>query len=273
MAADRGAIPVNGADIAWMTEGAGPDVVLIHSAIADMRMWDPLVARLRKRRYRVIRYDMRGWGESPRPPGRYSHIEDLAALLTELGDGPATLVGCSLGSRVAVEFALEHPDAARALLLLSPFLRGHKWTPELGQFWAERRQDLDNGDIDAAVRLNVDQWASGLPEEQQQLIADMQRRAFELEVAVDAQQDDFEPPAAQRLGELRLPTLIAVGEHDFSDFHAVADRLARGIAHSRTAMIPGGGHLFPMERPRETAGLLEELERVPPGLTHTGRRE
>src|SRR5205807_6862604 len=86
------------------------------------------------RHYRVIRYDVRGYGRSETPTRPYSDVKDLLALLDGLGVEKAHLVGLSLGGRIAIDFALQHPDRVRSLVAVGPGLSGYEWSDE-----AERR--------------------------------------------------------------------------------------------------------------------------------------
>ncbi|MBA3390029.1 MAG: alpha/beta fold hydrolase, partial [Rubrobacter sp.] len=89
-------VEVNGASIHYETLGDGDALFLVHAGIADRRMWDPQMETF-SRQYRVIRHDMRGFGETPTIAGPYSHHEDLRGLLDHLGVERAAFVGCSMG--------------------------------------------------------------------------------------------------------------------------------------------------------------------------------
>ena len=105
------------ADGGWLhytCAGEGDPVVFIHGFGLDSSMWDPQW-RVLAQRYRVIRYDLRGYGESSLPAAPYSHVDDLLALIDFLGAAPAHLVGLSLGGRVALRVAAQAP-AGRTVL-------------------------------------------------------------------------------------------------------------------------------------------------------------
>jgi 3-oxoadipate enol-lactonase len=94
-------------------------------------------------------------------------------------------------------------------------------------------------------------------------VGEMQRRAFELQVGVDdVEEVRLVPDLVDRLGEIRAPTLVIVGEEDQPDLHEVADRLERGIADARRATMAGAAHVPSMERPHEfdelVLGFLKE---------------
>ena len=120
-----------GARLVYQVAGDGPAVVLIHGFGLDMRMWDPQVRPLAAR-FRVVRYDCRGFGASgPLDPAvPYSHAGNLVALLDHLDLGDAVLAGLSFGGRVALQVALAAPERVRGLALLDAVLDGVPWDPE-----------------------------------------------------------------------------------------------------------------------------------------------
>ncbi|HYH11672.1 MAG TPA: alpha/beta hydrolase, partial [Thermomicrobiales bacterium] len=111
-------IEVNGASIQCTIAGTGDSVVLVHSGITDSHMWDPQVEVLAER-FRVVRYDLCGFGRSSIPPEPYTHHEDLHGVFRTLDLGPAVLIGASYGGDVATAFALEYPELTRALILVN----------------------------------------------------------------------------------------------------------------------------------------------------------
>ena len=248
---------------------AGPrdavPVVLLHAGVADRRMWGPLWADLTADRD-VVRLDLRGFGDSAARPRRaLSPVDDVLDTLTELDIGHCHLVGASFGAGVAVEVALTRPEAVRSLLLSAP--GGSllpEVTPDLRAFIEAERNALARGDLDAAVEANVTWWVDGphrdtgaVDPEVGDLVRVMQRRAFDVTADWDdVEEIELDPPALDRLAEIRVPTLQLVGALDLEAVHEAARRVADGIAGSRRVDWPDVAHLPTMERPDDFVALL-----------------
>src|SRR6187401_3507602 len=97
----------------------GELVLLLHAGVADRRMWDGQWDRLAER-FRVVRGDLRGFGETPIPGGEFSYVDDVGELIETVGGGPAAIVGSSFGGRIALATAAAHPALVRRLVLLCP---------------------------------------------------------------------------------------------------------------------------------------------------------
>jgi pimeloyl-ACP methyl ester carboxylesterase len=196
---------------------------------------------------------------SPLPPGPYAHARDVIEALDRHGLESVALVGGSLGGRVVLEVALARPELVRALVLIAPGLPGHAWSEELRREWAEEEAALEAGNLDAAVEANLRTWVDGprrRPEDVdpqvRALVAGMQRRAFEVQLAVEEDEEELlVEDLAQRVGEISAPTLVVVGEEDQPDMHAIADRLVRELPAARRATIAHTAHVPSLERPRE----------------------
>ena len=239
---------VDGAQLAYKVDGQGPALVLVHAGIADMRMWDPLAALL-DHRYRVVRYDMRGHGETTYTAGESSDADDLGALLTALDIDACTLVGASFGGLVALDLAAARPDRVLGLVLADPPLPGYAWSEEMRGFFAAEEAALEAGDLEAATDVNVEFWLGAAPGPVQEAIREQQLNAFRLQA--DDEPDDSlltaDLPGA--LATLEVATLVLTGEHDKADFRAIGDRLAATLPHARRAVVPRAGHLPSLEQP------------------------
>jgi 3-oxoadipate enol-lactonase len=257
--------------------GSGMPVVLIHAGVADRRMWDPIWAGLTAQRD-AIRLDLRGFGDSvSRRTGRGSPASDVLEMLShagvlpdpdvpaEQGAGQCHLAGASFGAGVAVETVLARPGTAVSLLLAAPAgaLLAEP-TPDLRAFFDAEGRALERGDLDAAVEANLSWWAEGrqrLPGQVDPALRDlvrrMQRRAFELTADWDDSADEEpDPPALDRLGEISVPALVLAGGLDLDTVDDAARRVTAGIKNSRRVDWPDAGHLLSLERPADFLALL-----------------
>jgi 3-oxoadipate enol-lactonase len=218
-------------------------------------------------RFRVIRHDVRGVGESLPPTGPWSHHTDLLGLLDELLITRAHVVGASMGAGIAVEAALARPGSVSSLVLVAPGGALFDGTPAAFRpIWAAEVDALDRGDLDAAVEINLRAWVDGpqrgpdaVDPELRTLVGRMQREAFELPQwdADAAPEHELSPPASARFAELACPVLVVVGDADDPAIVAVAERIAAEAPRARLAVWPGVGHMLSLERPDAFAELLE----------------
>jgi pimeloyl-ACP methyl ester carboxylesterase len=109
--------------------GTGKPLILIHGGQLDCRMWDDQFQQF-SQYFQVVRYDVRGYGKSDLPTRPYADEEDLLGLLQFLHIDKAHLVGLSLGGRIAIDFALQHPERVRSVVAAGPGLSGFNWSAE-----------------------------------------------------------------------------------------------------------------------------------------------
>src|SRR5262245_17879366 len=201
--------------IYFETKGTGGVVVLLHGGQMDRRMWDTQFD-IFARRHRVIRYDIRGFGQSDAPTTPYSDAADLGALLRHLEVRHATLVGLSLGAAVAVDFTLTHTNVSDALVLVCPGLGGFHFTDKANDLRAvvEAAQE-ENFDRVAALWLvnpymSVAMEKPALRKQLRRLARDNARCWLNNPLLLRR----LNPPAAERLAEIHVPTLVIGGERD-----------------------------------------------------------
>lgn len=272
--------------IAYDVAGAGPVLVLLHSTVADRRMWDPQWPVLTDAGFRVVRCDFRGFGETPATLGSYDDADDVLAVLGELGAGTTALAGASYGGKVALQIAARFPERVTALALICAGMPGHEPTKTLRDFWQREEALLEAGDVAGATELNVATFlgaeASEATREQVRL---MQRHAFDVQLAAEGagptgEAGGAEPVGgAERAGEapgaalacgageedeeavvelhaVAAPSLIVSGARDLPDFRQIAARLARLLPAARWTELRWAGHLPTLERPAELSALL-----------------
>ena len=102
------------------------DVLLLHAGIADRRMWAPQIDALEAAGHRVLAPDLPGFGDAALEPPTVDYV----AFAVDLLDGPAAIVGCSFGGRVALEIAGSRPDLVRRLVLVAPGLGSTAWSED-----------------------------------------------------------------------------------------------------------------------------------------------
>lgn len=252
---DTGRVRVPGSTLFYESAGTGSPVILLHGGNLDRRMWDAEFGAL-QRTHRVIRYDARGYGRSGASDTAFSAHHDLRALMDALQLPRASLVGLSLGGRVAMDFALAHPERVDRLVLVAPGISGGTWAEDADTAWlavareAAKRQDsvavarawLGSAYIRTALRdsttaKRVRQWV----EDQSPFWAGVVRHPdLEVEAA---------PPAAGRLAELTAPILLVVGTADTPFILDVARAIQAQAARVQRVDIPGVGHMVNLEAP------------------------
>jgi 3-oxoadipate enol-lactonase len=225
-------------------------------------MWEPQALGLAEH-FDVITPDMRGHGESELPPEEWSPTADILALMDALGlrDAPH-LVGCSIGGRTAIDFTLEHPDRVSKLVLVGAGVSGDRSDDEPSQVYSEVAAAAKANDLVALNEAEMKLWLVGpgrsrahVDKRLRDLFLDMNGRVLQSDFD-NAPMQKAEPPAVQRLGEIKAPTLVVVGDHDLPDIHKTAGLLTSRINGARMVILPDAAHLPNLEHPEEFNRLL-----------------
>jgi 3-oxoadipate enol-lactonase len=234
----------------YEASGSGEPIVLIHAFSVDRRMWAPQIAAL-ERRFRVIRYDLRGHGSSAAPSEPYAAHEDLRSLLDALGVTRATLIGLSAGSTLAIDFAIAYPDRVTRLVLASPGLNGHVPSPPL-TWTAPVFEAAGKGDAEGAARL----WAEtpimavhGGGPAAAAVVRGLVMDNARLWTYRTNPASQLSPPAIKRLPEITAPTLVILGDRDLPHIKEIAGLIAAGVRGARVVNVPGAGHLVNLDAP------------------------
>jgi 3-oxoadipate enol-lactonase len=234
------------------------DVVLVHAGVADSRMWRPQLESF-GREHRVIAPDLPGFGTSAYESDVIDFRAAVRGAMDEAGMERAALVGTSFGGMISLDLTLETPERVSALVLVGAGIDDHEWSGGMKELDQEESAALDRGDIDAAVDAMVRGWVAGprreldaVAPEVRELVAEMQRNVYELQEGHDdVRSKRLDPPASQRLDEVRVPTLVLTGDEDFDDIKTIGDRLAAAIPGAERATISFAAHLPNLERPAE----------------------
>ena len=264
-----GFAPSSDAQIYFETAGNGAPLVFLHAGSADLRMWDPQFD-LFARRFRVVRYDHRGFGKTKPTHTPFMLHEDLLSVMRRLGIARAVLVGCSMGGSTAIDFALAYPDMVDALVLSGPGLSGWAWSPEMVKFLTDMFERIGAGDIDGARELNERLWLDG-PRDSRSIDPIYRARASALSVdnfrpeRWTIQPQPPSPPSSERLAEIKAPTLVMIGDCDAPDLHKIATLLVSEIAGARLVTILNAAHMPNLEHPDQFNRLaMDFLDAIPP---------
>lgn len=237
--------------------GDGAPLLFIHAGVADRRMWEREWSTWARGR-RLIRCDLTGFGGTPVDAPILRHAADVTELLQSLDAAGATVVGASMGGRVAMEVAVAHPDLVGALVLADAGLPDFDWSERVRIFGAAEDEAMSRGDLDSATEVNVRMWVDGDPGHAatvdpavRDLVWRMQRHALELQEPMwdDLDEHLLVPSLSGRLSQIRVPTLVITGDADVEDFRRIGDLLVSKIPGAERAHIPGAAHLPSLEKP------------------------
>ncbi len=260
---ESGYIDAGGGRLFYEAAGTGDCIVLIHDGLIHHEVWDaqfPVLART----HRVVRYDRRGYGKSDQPAAAYSNVADLLRVFEQLGIEQAWLVGMSAGGGLAIDFTLAHPERVGGLILVGAVVSGFDYTTHFYTRGGRMTQQIYSDPESLRVYItttdpyNIAPSSTAARERARSLLEAYPGNArFEKHRLATPP-----PPALGRLGEIRVPTLLVVGEFDIPDVHAHAGAIDAGIAGAQRVIVSGSGHLVPLEQPEafnaEIARFLQE---------------
>jgi 3-oxoadipate enol-lactonase len=239
---------------------AGAPVLLLGNSLGTTTaLWEPQLPEL-SQRFQVLRYDHRGHGASPVPPGPYTLDElgaDVLALLDSLGLRRVHAGGSSLGGMVAMWLAANAPDRVDRLVLLCT-------SAKLGppQMWIDRADAVRRGGLESIADLMLSRWFTpGFAERRPEVVA--WARKLLLGTPADGyigccaaiQTMDLLPV----LGSITAPTLVIAGADDPATPVEHARRIAARIAGARLEIVPGAAHLANVEQPAAVTPLMVDF--------------
>ena len=270
--AESGYAPIGEAQLYYETDGQGTPFVMIHAGVADRRQWNNEFASFADS-YRVIRYDMRGYGKSEPDEGEFSHLGDLLGLLDFLKiDEPIILMGCSMGGGLAMDFTLAHPTRVKALIMVGSGPGGLQLDVPTSPKFAEVEKAFEAGDLERVAELETQIWFDGTDRSPEQvdpamrnLLYEMNRLALAHEVKQLGKRLPNSPqPAFDRLDELDLPVLIVVGTQDTPYILAASEYMREKILSAQVVRFEDAAHLPNMDHPQEfQAAVREFLQSLP----------
>jgi pimeloyl-ACP methyl ester carboxylesterase len=246
------------AGLRWRLDGAGPDLVLVHGWALALDYWDTVVPLLTPR-FRVLRFDRRGFGGSTGAPSLDGDCADVFRLMDEVGMPRAGLLGMSQGARIAVAAALAHPERVSALVLDGPPSLGRADSANAAEQDVPLQQLLSLLNHEGEVALQ--RAVGSLP--LMTLVNATPVAAAALDKCIAAYHGadlmQVAPPRLQPVDALHLPVLIINGERESAARLQVGQRLEEAIAGCRRNVIPAAGHLAALDSPARYAAALGDF--------------
>lgn len=260
----KGIFKAAGADVYFETKGSGDNMLFLHAGIADSRMWD-YEFDVMAEHFRVIRLDLPGYGRSGFTGGRFSYSMIIKGLLDHLKADQVHILAASFGGKIALDFALEHPDSCLSMALLSPAVGGWEDSIFLQEYEKEEERLLNDGKIEEAVLWNYNVWIVGERNENsvdpkiKELVMDMQwsslRKQEPSSPVIELENEDN----IHKLKNLTCPLLVITGRHDVQDFHQMADLIMKEVPSAQRKTLPDASHLANLECPELFSGIISDF--------------
>jgi pimeloyl-ACP methyl ester carboxylesterase len=268
-AVKSGVAVVDGTELYYEELGNGHPVVLIHGGGLDRRMWDTQMEPFAEH-YRVVRYDVRKHGRSRGTSSEYTDHGELRGLLEHLGVEKAVIVGLSMGGRIATDFVLKYPEMTSALVLAGPGIGGYTFeSEEISSFTSTLNEAFEQQDLDQAAEVDLRWWTDGphrTPDQVDSTVRQQVRSMLLSTYGLDGDSGQayiLSPTAIGRLSEIKVPTLVIVGDLDLPEIKDLVDILVRDIQDARKVTVSGVAHMVNMEKPEEfNQAVLDFLTRL-----------
>lgn len=257
--------------LAYEVEGSGPALLLLHAGLSDRRMWDPQWDELAAR-FTAIRLDARGFGASDDPTGPYTPHDDAIEVLDHAGVDHASLVGGSMGGGAALDVALVAPERVESLVIANSTPSGWEHDDEIKGLWDEINTVFERDGVEAANELEMKLWIDGFGRTEpldpavRASASEINLAVFERQAAAEAEIEPGipNPPAVERLGELKPRTLVMIGGYDVASSRAGCEAIVAGATTERVD-FPHSAHLINLEQPREFLAELLSFLAAQPG--------
>ncbi len=241
---------INGIQLVYEDRGLGTPIVLIHGFPFRGAMWQPQVAGLVEQ-YRVIVPDLRGFGDSEVPPGTYTmdvFADDIAGLLDELGIEQAIIGGLSMGGYIAFAFLRRYAERVRGLVLADT-----RALPDTEEGRAGREVNVrlveSNGPGALADKVLPNLLAPAAPMELHAQVRGFIEQTQPQGIIGALRGMAQRPDSSDLLPTITVPTLVVVGSDDILSPPEEMRTLHNATPGSRFVVIPGAGHLAPLEQP------------------------
>lgn len=244
-------LKLNGIEINYVIEGAGPWLTMSHSLASNLTMWDEQ-AQLLSKKFKVLRYDTRGHGQTSAPPGSYTLdqlADDVHALFAALGITQTHWVGLSMGGMIGQTFALKYPGVFQSMVLADTSSRR---PPGAAKMWGERIRLAREKGMEVLVASTLERWFT---EPYRNARPDVMARIGEhirsTPVAgyAGCSEAIAELDLMDRLREIKCPALIMVGADDHGTPPAAARQIHENLPGSELLIIDSAAHFSNVEQP------------------------
>ena len=238
---------VNGTNIAYTIDGpeSGPWMILSNSLASDSFMWTPQISFLTQK-YRVLRYDTRGHGDSPATPGPYSFdllVADVIGLMDHLNIEKAVFMGLSLGGMTALGLGIHFPERFERLICCDARADAPAAYVDA---WNERIQLVRDGSIESIVEGTIERWLvesfrQAHPDKTEQIRQMIRRTSEEGWIGCVGALKTLD--YLKDLGKIKLPILYVGGAEDAGAAPDVMAAMAEATPDGRFIEIPNAAHV------------------------------
>jgi 3-oxoadipate enol-lactonase len=261
-----GWIEIPGGRLYHEVDGSGHPLVLVHAGVANLRQWDEQVPAFADR-YRVIRYDTRGYGRTESDDVAFSNRADLAAVLDHIGADSAYVLGASRGGMIALDFAIEQPNRVDALIVAAGGIGGYEVdeSEEEQAIWTESERMWNDKEWARLADFETRFWVDGPGQPPDRVDPNLRARVhdwilttYQAEKA-EGQPIPLDPPAVRRISEVRALVLVMVGDLDERTTQVACRHLASQLPNARLEVFPGVAHMINLEQPYRFNQLVLEF--------------
>lgn len=251
--AESGTIKVDRGTLYYEVAGEGEYIILLHDGILHHVVWDEQFPVLAKK-YRVVRYDRRGFGKSLTPQAPFSHVDDLNQLFTQLHIKNAVLFGMSAGGALAIDFTLEYPEKVNAMVLVGAVVSGYGYSNHFLTRGGHMTSLADYVEPEKFIQYfgwdDPHEVYLENKEAKEKFFRLLKANPQNVKGALGRFSRPPERPAIKFLSEIKVPALILAGEYDIPDVHAHAGAIEAGMSNAKREIISDSGHLIPLEQPK-----------------------
>ena len=262
---DEFEIEIDGATLTGVETGEGLPVVFLHAGVCDNRMWHEQMRITAECGWHAIAYDRRGYGDAESVDEPFSHLDDLEAVLDAFDIHAAVFVGCSLGGGLAIDFALANPGRVIGLVLIGTSVTGAPWSATAEEQAIEMAEEdaWERGDAELLNRVQAHEWLDGpraksgrVGGSARDLFLDMNAKALAKPALT---MEEERPDAWSRVDAISAPTMLIVGDEDFTALIDRHEHLSETLPNSFAAVLEGVAHIPSIERPDLINRMLEEF--------------